>query len=86
MANTTTNSSTLPAHINTNANAATATTTAQVSHPEGAGFHQNFSEYVQMDHKVFFAAADRNKDVILEKLRPCLDTARQGTVRNVILL
>ena len=51
-----------------------------MSQTEGAGFRQNCSEYVQMDCKVFFAAADRNKDVILDQLRPYLDTARQGIV------
>lgn len=36
------------------------------------------SEFVQVNHKVFFAAADRNKDVILEQLKPFLDRARLG--------
>ncbi|KAF9281424.1 hypothetical protein BGZ88_011619 [Linnemannia elongata] len=78
MANTTTTSFALtPAVTNTNTNANATTTTAQVSQTEGAGFRQNCSEYVQMDRKVFFAAADRNKVVILDQLRPYLDTARQ---------
>ncbi|KAF9131800.1 hypothetical protein BG015_003809, partial [Linnemannia schmuckeri] len=75
MANTTTTSSSAPTPADTNTN--TNATTAQLSQTEGAGFHQNCSEYVQMDRKVFFAAADRNKDVILDQLRPYLDTARQ---------
>ncbi|KAK3831365.1 MAG: hypothetical protein JOS17DRAFT_774916 [Linnemannia elongata] len=50
---------------------------AQVSQTEGAGFRQNFSEYVQVDRKVFFASADHNKDVILDQLRPCLDAAHK---------
>lgn len=86
MANTTTTSFALtPAVTNTNTNANATTTTAQVSQTEGAGFRQNCSEYVQMDRKVFFAAADRNKDVILDQLRPYLDTARQGIVNSVFL-
>ncbi|KAF8925880.1 hypothetical protein BGZ58_000392 [Dissophora ornata] len=42
----------------------------------GIMFQQNMSEFVQVDRKVFFAAADRNKDVILEQLRPILDKAQ----------
>ncbi|KAF9962200.1 hypothetical protein BGZ72_009276 [Mortierella alpina] len=42
---------------------------------EGTSFNQNMSEFVQVNRKVFFAAADRNKDVILEQLRPYLDKA-----------
>ncbi|KAG0046804.1 hypothetical protein BGZ83_008019 [Gryganskiella cystojenkinii] len=34
------------------------------------------SEYVQIDRKVFFAAADRNKDVILNQLKPYLAQSR----------
>ncbi|KAF9195951.1 hypothetical protein BGZ49_002929 [Haplosporangium sp. Z 27] len=36
---------------------------------------QNMSEFVQVDRKVFFAAADRNKEVILDQLRPILDNS-----------
>ncbi|KAF9118349.1 hypothetical protein BGW39_001256 [Mortierella sp. 14UC] len=50
---------------------------SQTTTTEGAGFRQNCSEYVQLDRKVFFAAADRNKDVILDQLRPSLSQARQ---------
>ncbi|KAI1320194.1 hypothetical protein EDD11_001799 [Mortierella claussenii] len=39
-------------------------------------FQQNMSEYVQVDRKVFFAAADRNKELILDQLRPLLDKSR----------
>ncbi|KAF9206693.1 hypothetical protein BGZ59_011542 [Podila verticillata] len=46
-----------------------------VSGHGGAAF-SNMSEFVQVNHKVFFAAADRNKDVILEQLTPFLDRAR----------
>ncbi|KAF9437814.1 hypothetical protein BGZ76_010978 [Entomortierella beljakovae] len=42
----------------------------------GATFAQNMSEFVQVDRKVFFAAADRNKDVILNQLRPTFEKAR----------
>ncbi|KAF9942495.1 hypothetical protein BGZ67_001477 [Mortierella alpina] len=42
----------------------------------GATFKQNMSEFVQVNRKVFFAAADRNKDVILNQLRPYLDRAQ----------
>ncbi|KAF9334182.1 hypothetical protein BG006_002596 [Podila minutissima] len=42
----------------------------------GTVFSQNMSEFVQVSHKVFFAAADRNKDVILEQLRPFLNKAQ----------
>lgn len=44
----------------------------------GTVFSQNMSEFVQVNHKVFFAAADRNKDVILEQLRPFLNKAQLG--------
>ncbi|KAF9910283.1 hypothetical protein BX616_010899 [Lobosporangium transversale] len=37
---------------------------------------QNMSEFVQVNRKVFYAAADRNKDVILEQLKPILDKSR----------
>ncbi|KAK3828716.1 MAG: hypothetical protein J3Q66DRAFT_323389 [Benniella sp.] len=36
----------------------------------------NMSEFVQVNHKVFFAAAERNKEVILDQLRPSLDKAK----------
>ncbi|KAF9116034.1 hypothetical protein BGX27_005267 [Mortierella sp. AM989] len=38
-------------------------------------FRQNLSEFVQVGRKVFFAAADRNKEVIIDQLRPVLDKA-----------
>ncbi|CAO3571219.1 unnamed protein product [Mortierella alpina] len=41
----------------------------------GTTFKQNMSEFVQVNRKVFFAAADRNKDLILDQLRPYLDEA-----------
>ncbi|KAF9286981.1 hypothetical protein BGZ68_002361 [Mortierella alpina] len=41
----------------------------------GTSFKQNMSEFVQVNRKVFFAAADRNKDLILDQLRPYLDKA-----------
>ena len=44
----------------------------------GTMFKQNMSEFVQVDRKVFFAAADRNKEVILEQLKPVLDKAQSG--------
>ncbi|KAF9164306.1 hypothetical protein BGX21_009359 [Mortierella sp. AD011] len=46
--------------------------------PVGNTFNhnQNMSEFVQVDRKVFFAAAERNKEVILDQLRPVLDKAR----------
>ncbi|KAG0014708.1 hypothetical protein BGZ81_000299, partial [Podila clonocystis] len=47
-----------------------------VSGDGGTVFSQNMSEFVQVNHKVFFAAADRNKDVILEQLRPFLNKAQ----------
>ncbi|KAK3846113.1 MAG: hypothetical protein J3R72DRAFT_434194 [Linnemannia gamsii] len=50
---------------------------SQTTTTEGAGFRQNCSEYVQLDRKVFFAAADRNKDFILEQLRTTLSQAHQ---------
>ncbi|KAF9908738.1 hypothetical protein EC991_009548 [Linnemannia zychae] len=50
---------------------------SQTTATEGAGFRQNCSEYVQVDRKVFFAAADRNKDFILDQLRPSLGQASQ---------
>ncbi|KAG0332502.1 hypothetical protein BG004_001248 [Podila humilis] len=34
------------------------------------------SEFVQVNNKLFFAAADRNKDVILNQLKPFLDKAQ----------
>ncbi|KAF9085831.1 hypothetical protein BGX29_009226 [Mortierella sp. GBA35] len=46
-------------------------------HTGGETFKQNLSEFVQVDRKVFFASADRNKDVILDQLRPYLDNAHQ---------
>ncbi|KAF9363454.1 hypothetical protein BGX34_004104 [Mortierella sp. NVP85] len=36
----------------------------------------NMSEFVQVNHKVFFAAAERNKEVILDQLRPTFDKAK----------
>ncbi|KAG0253299.1 hypothetical protein BG011_006437 [Mortierella polycephala] len=36
----------------------------------------NMSEFVQVDRKVFFAAAERNKGVILDQLKPYLEKAR----------
>ncbi|KAF9167940.1 hypothetical protein DFQ26_002394 [Actinomortierella ambigua] len=43
---------------------------------EGGGvFQQNMSEFVQVSSKVFFAAAERNKDAIYEQLRPFLAKA-----------
>ncbi|KAF9182492.1 hypothetical protein BGZ51_004719 [Haplosporangium sp. Z 767] len=36
----------------------------------------NMSEFVQVDRKVFFAAAERNKDVILDQLKSYLEKAR----------
>jgi hypothetical protein len=39
----------------------------------------NMSEFVQVNHKVFFAAAERNKEVILDQLRSSLDKAKMGT-------
>ncbi|KAG0314098.1 hypothetical protein BGZ99_008370 [Dissophora globulifera] len=41
-----------------------------------AAFNLNMSEYVQINQKVFFAAAERNKDVIAEQLRPILNNAQ----------
>ncbi|KAF9584800.1 hypothetical protein BGW38_005136 [Lunasporangiospora selenospora] len=41
--------------------------------------NQNMSEYVQVNQKVFFAASDRNKDVILDQLRPFLEKATLGS-------
>ncbi|KAG0369707.1 hypothetical protein BGZ54_009133 [Gamsiella multidivaricata] len=43
---------------------------------DGVTFNQNLSEFVQVDRKVFFAAADRNKGAIIEQLRPILDKAQ----------
>ncbi|KAF9997692.1 hypothetical protein BGZ65_006724 [Modicella reniformis] len=37
--------------------------------------NQNMSEFVQVNKMVFFAAADRNKDLILDQLRPILENA-----------
>ncbi|KAG0218367.1 hypothetical protein B0O80DRAFT_493982 [Mortierella sp. GBAus27b] len=49
------------------------------SNPARPSFNQsmNMSEFVQINHKVFFAAADRNKEVILDQLRPFLDKAER---------
>ena len=44
----------------------------------GVVYKQNMSEFVQEDQKVFFAATDRNKEAILDKLRPFLNEARLG--------
>jgi len=44
----------------------------------GVVYKQNLSEFVQEDQKVFFAATDRNKEAILDKLRPFLNEARLG--------
>ncbi|KAF9921313.1 hypothetical protein FBU30_008692 [Linnemannia zychae] len=65
------------ATIITNGDPNIAITSMAQTGTEGAGFRQNCSEYVQIDRKVFFAAADRNKDVILEQLKPILSNAHQ---------
>lgn len=44
----------------------------------GVVYKQNLSEFVKEDSKVFFAATDRNKEAILEQLRPYLADAVQG--------
>lgn len=49
---------------------------------QGINFQQNMSEYIQVDRKVFFAAADRNKDLILEQLKPYLDQSRLGKITD----
>ncbi|KAF9572352.1 hypothetical protein EC968_010005 [Mortierella alpina] len=46
----------------------------------GTSFKQNMSEFVQVNRKVFFAAADRNKDLILDQLRPYLDNAQLASI------
>jgi len=51
--------------------------TTEPSH-QGINFQQNMSEYIQVDRKVFFAAADRNKGVILDQMKPYLDQSRLG--------
>ncbi|KAF9304590.1 hypothetical protein BGZ74_001182 [Mortierella antarctica] len=43
----------------------------------GVVYKQNLSEFVKEDSKVFFAATDRNKEAILEQLRPYLADAVQ---------
>ncbi|KAF9974918.1 hypothetical protein BGZ73_001579 [Actinomortierella ambigua] len=47
-------------------------TNATASGEGGGMFKQNMSEFVQISRKVFFAAADRNKGVIFEQLKPFL--------------
>ena len=76
MANTTT--TVLPTQPSANAVANAVAADSQGTRAEGEMFRQNLSEFVRVDRKVFFAAADRNKDVILDQLRPYLDNARQG--------
>lgn len=44
---------------------------------QGGVVYKNLSEFVKEDGKVFFAATDRNKDAILEQLRPYLADAVQ---------
>lgn len=44
----------------------------------GVVYKQNLSEFVKEDQKVFFAATDRNKEAILDKLRPYFHEARLG--------
>ncbi|KAF9318436.1 hypothetical protein BG003_011260 [Podila horticola] len=43
----------------------------------GVVYKQNLSEFVKEDSKVFFAATDRNKEVILDQLRPYLANSVQ---------
>ncbi|KAF9409772.1 hypothetical protein BGZ94_001864, partial [Podila epigama] len=43
---------------------------------EAATYNQNMSEFVQVGEKVFFAAADRNKDFILNQLKPFFEKAQ----------
>ncbi|KAF9371631.1 hypothetical protein CPB97_001843 [Podila verticillata] len=44
---------------------------------EGGVVYKNLSEFVEEDGKVFFAATDRNKEAILEQLRPYLSNSVQ---------
>ncbi|KAG0242717.1 hypothetical protein BGW41_003613 [Actinomortierella wolfii] len=62
----------------TNTTAAQSTTTPNssgttVPSEGGVVFKQNLSEFVQVNQKVFFAAADRNKDAIYEQIKPFLN-------------
>ncbi|KAI9240424.1 MAG: hypothetical protein BYD32DRAFT_484916 [Podila humilis] len=44
---------------------------------EGGVVYKNLSEFVKEDGKIFFAATDRNKEAILEQLRPYLANSVQ---------